>query len=169
MPRADAERERILDEIEGEGDRAAAILVVTHIEDDLALTLRSRLRRDLTPAEEAALFYGDAPLATLSAKIKMAYALGAYGPKTRDDLNIFREIRNAFAHSRRTLEFEMPVVVTVLERLHVLKEFPLKEEYRETATITWRQKFVSAVYMVSGRLLTAPGLMSGRPKKATLP
>jgi DNA-binding MltR family transcriptional regulator len=39
-------------------------------------------------------------------KIRLAYALGVYGPATRDDLEIMRNIRNLFAHDRGHLTFD---------------------------------------------------------------
>src|SRR5262249_54463894 len=52
------------------------------------------------------LFEGMGPLATFSAKIKLGYALGFYGPRTRHDFLIFNEIRNAFAHAPHPLTFK---------------------------------------------------------------
>jgi hypothetical protein len=57
---------------------------------------------------------GDAPLATFSAKIRLAYALSIFGSSTRDDLDTIREIRNAFAHSTRPLASDPAQTLRVL-------------------------------------------------------
>ncbi|MGO9684145.1 MAG: MltR family transcriptional regulator [Beijerinckiaceae bacterium] len=65
----------------------------------------------LDKEEEADLFEDTGPLATFSARINFGYALGLYGKKVKRDLNLIREIRNAFVHSRRHIDFETPEVV----------------------------------------------------------
>jgi hypothetical protein len=76
-----------------EHDRTFAMVAGSRLEDVVAYAIRQRFRT-LTPSENDALFLGVAPLATFSAKIKIAYSLSIYGPRTRDDLDIVREIRN---------------------------------------------------------------------------
>lgn len=44
------------------------------------------------------LFSGQGPLSTFSAKIKISYALGLISKELRDDLNLYRKIRNKCAH-----------------------------------------------------------------------
>jgi DNA-binding MltR family transcriptional regulator len=48
----------------------------------------------------------DRPLGTFSSRIKIAYALGIIGGKSRHDLDIVGNIRNAFAHGMRDLAFD---------------------------------------------------------------
>jgi hypothetical protein len=49
---------------------------------------------------------GNAPLSTFSSKIKVGYALGCYGRKTRHDLDALREIRNQFAHTVEKMDID---------------------------------------------------------------
>jgi hypothetical protein len=50
------------------------------------------------------------PLCDFSARIKVAGALDLIGPKTQADLDLLREVRNAFAHSPTLLKFSTPEV-----------------------------------------------------------
>ena len=43
---------------------------------------------------------------TFDTKIRMAYALGIFGPNTKNDLTIIRNIRNLFAHTLSSVTFE---------------------------------------------------------------
>jgi hypothetical protein len=54
------------------------------------------------------------PLGSFHSKIAMGYALGIYDKDMRGDLNIVRNIRNAFAHSKKLIQFDHPAVVTEL-------------------------------------------------------
>ena len=101
------------------GDRAAALITGTILEQGLeyALTshfveLNSNERRDLFSAD------ADAPLSSFAAKERLAYALGVFGPKTRDDLSCIRRVRNAFAHAKVHLNFESPEIIAVCNLLH---------------------------------------------------
>lgn len=98
-------------------DRAIAIICVAYLEDTIERAIRINLRSDLTSSEDSLLFQGDAPLSTFSSKVRMAYAMGICGPKTRDLLVPVQAIRNAFAHSRRPLRFNTPEVAAVVKRL----------------------------------------------------
>lgn len=52
----------------------------------------------------------NSPLSTLSAKIKIAYALGIIGPETRSHIDRIRTIRNHFAHHKDISSFSDSVV-----------------------------------------------------------
>jgi DNA-binding MltR family transcriptional regulator len=111
--------DKALAEITTDGPRGAIIIGATLLED----ALRVVIRRHMVPLkkEEAdQLFTSTAPLATFSAKIKLAYALGIIGPKTRDDLDDIRELRNAFAHGKMVLKFETPEITETIKALNCL-------------------------------------------------
>ncbi|WP_174512438.1 hypothetical protein [Methylocella tundrae] len=46
-----------------------------------------------------------APIPTFAAKIRLAYALGIYEKHIRDELNLLKGIRNAFAHAKADTKF----------------------------------------------------------------
>lgn len=94
---------RIIKGLESESDRGSALIAAAWVDDSLAEYIRARFVADKKSVDEVLL--GDVPLGTFSAKIKIAYCLGWIGVKLRDDLNIVRDIRNDFAHSRTDLRF----------------------------------------------------------------
>jgi len=56
------------------------------------------------------------PLNSFSSKIIVGYALGIYDEGMRNDLNIVRNIRNVFAHSKRLIQFDHPLIVKELAK-----------------------------------------------------
>jgi len=64
-------------------------------------SLEELVRRTLCPAngdDIAFLFMPSGPLGSHSVRIKLALALGVIGPKMRNDLAVYHELRNYFAH-----------------------------------------------------------------------
>lgn len=86
-------------------DRAAAVVGGSILEDNIESLLRNHMRRLPKEADEA-LFDGTGPLATFSAKVRIAYALNLLTDEQYQTANYVREIRNAFAHARRDMKFE---------------------------------------------------------------
>ena len=86
----------IMDEMEGESERAAAIVGTAWVEETLDAALASFLR----PHAEASkrLFSVSGPLATFAAKIDLACMIGMVSSAIRADLHSIREVRNEFAH-----------------------------------------------------------------------
>lgn len=76
-----------LKELQTDGPRGTAVLAAALLEDVLQLAILSKMRI-LKPDEEDRLFVGQGPLATLSTKIQIGYALSIYGPKTCHDLDV---------------------------------------------------------------------------------
>src|ERR1051326_7379863 len=88
--------EEIINEIQTDGPRGAILLSCSLMEALLIGVIKTKMVK-LTNREQDELFEGaNAPLSTFSAKIKTAYALGCYGPRTRHDLETLRKIRNPF-------------------------------------------------------------------------
>jgi hypothetical protein len=104
-------------------DRTTAIVGASFLERALETAIVTKFVHYLGNEERLDLFDGDrgAPLGSFSARIRIAYALGVYGPKTRDHLNSIRAIRNAFAHSPRVLTFDTAQVREVADQLALYK------------------------------------------------
>jgi DNA-binding MltR family transcriptional regulator len=100
-------------------DRAAALITATILEQGLEYALASHFV-ELDPNEHRDLFSedADAPLSSFAARVRLAYALGVFGPKTRDDLTCIRAVRNAFAHAKAHLNFQSPQIIAVCDLLH---------------------------------------------------
>jgi hypothetical protein len=107
----------ILDLHRENNERSTVLTLASLLDHALQIALLTKMRRDLIPPEQAEMFGGRGLLATFSAKIDLAYALKLIGPKTRDDIDMIREIRNAFAHARGPISFQTKEVATVCARL----------------------------------------------------
>lgn len=138
-------------------DRSAVILAVAGLERGLERALRSRFRR-MKGSDYQALFEGTGPLATMSGKIMMGYALGLYGPRTRHDLAVFNEIRNAFAHSAHDLTFRNKHLRDRTKGLHAMKPY-----LRVGAAIPGRDAFDSAIRHYSVPFSMAVHERHGKP------
>jgi hypothetical protein len=85
-----------MEEFVGESDRAAVILGAAKVEHLLGEILDKFLLP--TPAANDDLLEGDAPIGTFSAKIKLCHRLGIIDDQFAKSLNVFRRLRNGFAH-----------------------------------------------------------------------
>lgn len=57
------------------------------------------------------------PLSNLSSLVRVAYALGVFGPVTHADLEKIRAIRNSFAHAAMKVTFDTPEVAAAANAL----------------------------------------------------
>jgi hypothetical protein len=87
-----------------EGHRGSVIVAAALFDDLLGSALSARL---LHPAEsqDELLEGSHAPLGTFSARIDLAYRIGAIGRQMRDSLHIVRRLRNDFAHVADPIDF----------------------------------------------------------------
>jgi hypothetical protein len=131
-------------------DRTIAIITATVLEQSLEAGIMTKLRT-LDASDERAVFFGDsAPLNSLCQKITMAYALGIIGPQARSDLNIIRNVRNTFAHSRLTITFSEPAVVEACGFLTLPDRWPgLVADQRDA-----RDTFVQSAFQYMLGLIT---------------
>jgi hypothetical protein len=106
-----------LDRVASESDHTTVILGAALVETALKMAVRARMYPNLTKADETMLFEGDAPLATFSSKIRIAFAFEVIDEKMKSELNKLRDIRNAFAHSNSFLSFEIEEVRAVCANL----------------------------------------------------
>jgi hypothetical protein len=108
---------KIAVELSQGSDRASAIVGGSILENSLTDILNSHFQT-MDPSDVEDLFYKPtAPLQTFSAKIIIGHAVGIYGVKMREQLDIIRRIRNAFAHSMRPVEFEDELIARQVLRL----------------------------------------------------
>jgi hypothetical protein len=105
-----------------ENDRGAAILAATNVE----IALRYALARRLTVKtdQDERIFGLGAPLSTFDNKIRIAYALEIFGDQTKTNLDIVREIRNAFAHAHIPITFKTDQVKNACKLLIVQELLP---------------------------------------------
>ena len=90
-------------------DRAGAISMLALFESAFTDEIRKCLV-SLSKTQDDRLFGDRGPLATLSAKIDLGFALGLYGTQTKAILHNIRRIRNCFAHQHEAKDFTHPRV-----------------------------------------------------------
>lgn len=99
---------------EEKSDRAAAILAFATID----ALLENLLRAGMLPESPKDIFKGSGPLATVSAKIKMAFSFGLISKNEHQDLHLLRKIRNDFAHAYdHKLEFSSSSIESRIKAL----------------------------------------------------
>jgi len=127
-------------------DRSVAILEAAQLERSLESIITHRLIK-LDDSEKKELFAGDsAPLATFSAKTKIAYALGMFGKNTKKELDRIRGIRNAFAHSSKPLNFSTKQIETECNNL--------TRTFVGNTPMTSRDKYIQSASNLSASLLS---------------
>jgi hypothetical protein len=110
-------------------DRATALVLGSILEQGLELAILSHCvlgwNTTESEAEQRKLFGGadDSPM-NFALKNRIAYALGVYGPNTRDDIDTVRHIRNFFAHDRGHLTFDDKDVFGLCNQLKWIDRYP---------------------------------------------
>jgi DNA-binding MltR family transcriptional regulator len=108
---------KFFEEMKSDSARGAVAAISALVEEELGIAIKSKMV-SLSKDEGEALFEYSGPLATLSARINIGYALGLYGKKAKKDLNLVREIRNAFVHAKRHIDFDAPEVVQLCRQFY---------------------------------------------------
>lgn len=98
-------------------DRGAAILLATNVENALQGAILSMLRAQRTKE----LFGANSALGAFANKVQMAYAMDIFGDETKQNLDIIRVVRNAFAHAKIPIKFETPQVKVACSYLAIPK------------------------------------------------
>lgn len=141
-------------------DRATALVLGSILEQGLELAILSHCTLGWnTPeaeAEQKKLFGGhDGPM-NFAIKTRLAYALGVYGPSTRDDLDMMRTIRNLFAHDRGHLTFNDREASALCDEFKWIRRLPWGGVMGEAPT-TARDKYVGTVVHLFPFLTSAVG------------
>jgi DNA-binding MltR family transcriptional regulator len=113
------EIKKIISNLLDRDDLNIAITAVSIVEAHLEKLIVSRLHRsdkDFTNR----LFENRGPLSDLNSKILIAEAFGLLTRPLADELHVIRAIRNAFAHAKMTLTFDMQPVESEVRKLRLL-------------------------------------------------
>jgi DNA-binding MltR family transcriptional regulator len=116
-----------------ESDRGCVILGAALLTEALETLIRSVCRdtpKDIKSTIDP-LFQGYAPLATFSARIQMAFALGILPRSLRDKIEIVRRMRNDFAHQWGPIDFNDPRCANRLNLLIRPSESEREEELQQ--------------------------------------
>ncbi|MHB1758464.1 MAG: DUF4145 domain-containing protein [Leptospirillum sp.] len=109
------------EEINKGNDRSAAIIGAAFVEDSLQCALESRMIGLNSQVFNEIFNNVNGPLCSFSSKILLGFALGLYREVLKKDLNVIRNIRNAFAHSMKPITFDIPEVENELKNLRFLE------------------------------------------------
>jgi hypothetical protein len=148
-----AEDKPIVEEIERQTDRAAALIASAYVEERLLLAIQARTNRH--EKIEKDLYRGSGPLGTFSAKIDLGLLLGIYEPKIHQMLNTIRNIRNEFAHQPKPRDFNSQRIGDLCDNIAVRVKLDMTEksaghriEIDLEAPQTRREAFLNAVKML---------------------
>jgi hypothetical protein len=98
-----------------------AILGQAMVEHQLESLLRTRFARRDDPTW-GRLTNENGPLSTFAQKIMAGYALGLYDEAALENMNLIREIRNAFAHAKRVIDFNHETISRELKNATLPKK-----------------------------------------------
>jgi hypothetical protein len=93
------------------------------------------------------------PLRTFAAKITAGYAFSLYNEKVEHDLHIVRVIRNAFAHSKKLLDFDDPLIIPKLLSAHYLGAVFKKHLQKEPTAVLAKAAYISICLDLVSKLL----------------
>ena len=112
-------------------DRGLALSLAAFAEETLGRLLTTYLREERQAKELVEGF--NAPLGTLSTRIKAAFAFGLLTREQYEDLEISRKIRNAFAHDWEGVSLERQDIAALIKNLngYTFDHQPLPDEPRE--------------------------------------
>ncbi len=133
-----------ISEVESQTARGAAIAGTAFLDILLRMSLE-RLMRPYTELQNT-IFENRGPLQDFSARIHVSFALKLIGTGAYNDLNILRDVRNAFAHSAEAFEFDREDIARLCNNLWYPKwiRFTGKPD-----PVTPRQMFVRSVQMIA--------------------
>lgn len=95
-----------------------AILGAAMIELELETLLRQRFPR-ITDSTWATMVRENGPFSTFDQKITAAFAFRIFDEVTKENLKIVKNIRNAFAHAKKLIDFDHELVAAELEKIQV--------------------------------------------------
>lgn len=94
-----------------------AIIGALTVEHELELSIKARLRKISQEEWETILSDHEGPLGSFDRKIKFAGYLGILDASVQTNLDIIRNVRNRFAHTKRLITFEHSFVADELTKI----------------------------------------------------
>ena len=135
-----------------ESDRGAAIMAAAYVETALWTAICTRIPQ-LDEKTLKSWFDGPlAPFGSFAAKITLGRALCIYGEHMEKRLILIKNIRNAFAHAPRPLDFSHP---TLIEECIQLTPDPMRD------AITPRRQIFSASCLALAKVLIVDAVKHG--------
>lgn len=135
--------EKIRLSLMNESDRSVSLIAVSYLESHLEKVLKLRLLGGNAHLKKCFGFNG--PFGTFSSKIDIALCLGIINKAIYNEINIFRKIRNIFAHSYDDISFDNNPVDALINKLELSPRDDRK-------TCSNRQNFLSTLFFLLGLL-----------------
>jgi hypothetical protein len=145
------ERNAYFQELEGESPRAAAILAVASLEDELEKLLLSKFPKSITRQIWKNIAGPTGPLGSYKARNDLARAFGFYGSRTTTTLETIATIRNKFAHRTDVRNFDHPIFQEWFVRLADNPVYPFIYTPKSTADDV-RRNFIHTVEEMEKRI-----------------
>jgi mannitol operon repressor len=121
MPKELSRSEQIIalsQELNKETERGEVLLAAAYLDYLLGELIATKIVVAPEESKNLGLFEGPtAPLATFSARLRVAYAFGLLSKDEYDDINLIRDIRNKFAHQLTGLSFSADAIAVRCHRL----------------------------------------------------
>jgi hypothetical protein len=95
-----------------------ALVSSAFLEGQLRDAILTRFRPNLSNRMREKLSTGYGPLASFSAKIDFAFAMGLIEEIPKQDFHAIREIRNAFAHPDSLMHYANPIITELSRKFH---------------------------------------------------
>jgi DNA-binding MltR family transcriptional regulator len=118
-----------------------AIIGALLVEDELELSIKSRLRKISQQEWESILADKDGPLGNFDRKIKFASYLGILDADMQTNLDIIRNVRNRFAHTKRLISFDHSFIADELAKMAALKG--VKRGFHHTSKFAPQWRYIS--------------------------
>jgi DNA-binding MltR family transcriptional regulator len=138
-------------------DRPTAIVATSFLEDFLRIAIAYKFARFPSESEFGNLFAGYGPLATLSAKIMIAYNLNVISAETRHDFGIIKDIRNTFSHTYLPISFKTDKISTKCNNLKLTTDIkpPLSKHIKDDSRGRYIKSVVTIMsFLVSNMILS---------------
>ena len=115
--------ETFFKELEGESDRACALIAAAAISDGCDLLKLYFVKLNETDINH--LFYDQgAPFGDFASQTDVSFALGLISSQERLEVNIIRKIRNTFTHTLAQIDLSHEVIISTLSKISPNKPSP---------------------------------------------
>lgn len=134
-------------------DRTLAIVGAVFLEDSLRTAISKHLMPSRLLQTRAQIFEDEqAPLQGLASRARIAYALGIIDDTQRNDIEVIRIIRNAFAHSSQGFTFKHAEIKKALDAFQMTKDANLTAVQQAAPHLFERGRFTAAICAQCGVL-----------------
>jgi hypothetical protein len=145
---------RLAAELEKESDRALAIVSAAYLDHLLEILISTKYK--LSKGKREHLFkYPAGMLHSFAFKITFAHMTGLISENEKQDLNILRDVRNAFAHQLIGISFETKQIAEVCKNLVLArsggKPSTAREQYKKSAVRIMVELIVKSNHFKEGK------------------